>query len=176
MESKLLSLALKQGTDKCGPEHNYIPFYESTLPALPKKILEIGCFKGQSLRMWREYFPDAELHTLDLFIEHEPPTDIAGLIAHKGHQADYYLLEELRRKNFDLIIDDGSHNSRDQMMSFFGLFTTGMHYYIEDIHCAEEEFYRQGLPFNLTPLPMLNPLSIDSLGYVDCQSPIMLIK
>jgi hypothetical protein len=35
------------------------------------------------------------------------------------------------------------------MMTFFGLFN-GKHYFIEDIHCCREEFYRQGLPYEAT--------------------------
>lgn len=139
----LHQLAADYGTDKL--KHGYLDFYEKTLPRNPKRILEIGCYKGASLRMWREYFPDTELHTLDLFIENEPPTDIPGLIIHKGNQCDWLLLEELRKFDFDVIIDDGSHNSRDQMITFFGLAHPGCHYYIEDLHCCAEDFYRQGL-------------------------------
>lgn len=175
--SKLFNLAIKHQTDKA--EHGYIPFYEKTLPKAPRKLLEIGVFKGDSIRMWKEYFPDCEIHGLDLFIQNEPP-DIHGVVWHKGHQADYYLLEQLRRENFDIIIDDGSHNSRDQMMSFFGLFAPDMHYYIEDLQCCEEEFYRQGLPLHMTASGLFNVLRFPHGWYeVIKQSedlPIMLIK
>lgn len=170
----LRDLAIKHGTDKCSIEHDYIDFYTDTLPKNPRKILEIGCYKGASLRMWRDYFPEAELHTLDLFIENEPPTDIPGLVAWTGHQANYYILEQLRQQEFDLVIDDGSHNSRDQMMTFFGLFTAGMHYYIEDLQCCREDFYRQGLPVDFTADTIFRD-TVWEYSY-DCQSPIMLIK
>lgn len=145
-ENTLKELAFMFGTDKL--DHNYIPFYEKYLPKNPKKILEIGVKEGRSIRMWQKYFPETEIHGLDLFIEFPVP-DIPGVTFHKGNQCDWRLLEKLRNENFDVIIDDGSHNSRDQMITFFGLFNGG-HYFIEDTHCCFEEFYRQGLPYAAT--------------------------
>jgi hypothetical protein len=156
----LQQLAEKYGTDKLN--HGYIPFYEKYLPKNPKRILEIGVKEGRSIAMWAEYFPDAEIHGLDLFIEFEEiqvneylcsqveklPLDRAVHIQlHKGNQCDWLMLEELRKYDFDIIIDDGSHNARDQMMTFFGLFN-GKHYFIEDLHCNNDEYYSQGLPYD----------------------------
>lgn len=169
-------LAIKYNSDKSSLSHNYMPFYEQTLPKNPKKILEIGVLKGSSIRMWKEYFPDAEIHGLDLF-EENPVPDIDGVVWHKGNQADHLLLEQLRKEDFDIIIDDGSHLSRHQMMTFFGLFN-GKHYYIEDIHCCIEPFYQDGLPFEATVKVMFNySKSTEKLHFTpDCQSPIVLIK
>jgi len=156
----LEALAAKYGTDKLN--HGYIPFYEKHLPKEPKRILEIGVKEGRSLAMWAEYFPNTEVHGLDLFSESGKQTtyDLLwqnGLMnfeesrvfhLHQGNQCDYLILEQLRKYDFDVIIDDGSHNSRDQMMTFFGLFN-GKHYFIEDLQCNNEEFYSQGLPEEL---------------------------
>lgn len=150
----LLDLAIKHGTDKA--EHGYIPFYEAHLPKNPVRILEIGCLKGASLRMWREYFPNTEIHCLDLFREHKPPEDIEGVIYWEGSQTDQYILEQLRRIDFDVIIDDGSHNSIDQLVSFWSLIGATKLYVCEDLHCAKDEPYRQGLPFKYTILGQIN--------------------
>lgn len=150
----LQQLSEKYGTDKS--THGYCPFYEQHLPKNPKKLLEIGVLKGDSIRMWKEWFPDCEIHGLDLF-EANPVPDIEGVIWHKGNQCDYLLLDRLRNENFDVIIDDGSHNSRDQMITFFGLFN-GNQYYIEDTHCCKQPFYNQGLPFDMTALGLFNQL------------------
>ena len=139
----LSQLAEKYGTDKLA--HGYIGFYEQHLPQKPTRILEIGCLTGASLRMWREYFPDTEIHCLDLFEEHPQPTDIPGVIYWKGNQTDQYILEQLRRLHFDVIIDDGSHNSRDQLVTFWSLWGCCNLYVVEDLHCAYDEPYRQGL-------------------------------
>lgn len=155
----LHDLAAKYGTDKLS--HGYIPFYENHLPKEPKRILEIGVKEGASIRMWAEYFPNTEIFGLDLFgegvaqkwhleNEFDDDEDLKRRVKlFMGNQCDYLVLEELRKYDFDVIIDDGSHNSRDQMMTFFGLFN-GKHYFIEDLHCCREEFYQQGLPYQYT--------------------------
>lgn len=161
----LEALASKYGTDKL--EHGYIPFYEQHLPKAPKRILEIGVKEGRSLAMWAEYFPEAEIHGLDLFSELDENGvfaninrlggNIGKIALHRGNQCDWRLLEQLRKYDFDIIIDDGSHNSRDQLMTFFGLFN-GKHYFIEDLHCNYEEFYSQGIPEEYRPLFLFRDL------------------
>lgn len=165
-------LSIKYGTDKGSIKHRYMPFYERYLPKHPKKILEIGVLHGASIRMWKEYFPDTEIHGLDIFGENPIP-DIEGVIWHKGNQCDWLLLDALRHEDFDVIIDDGSHGSRDQLITFFGLFN-GKQYYIEDIHCADQEFYSQGLPIQFRANNLFRSLPVNI--FYDCQSPIVLIE
>lgn len=154
----LKDLAIKYGSDKA--EHGYCEFYEHALPKNPLKILEIGVKEGASIRMWLDYFPEATIYGLDLFVENDISSTYDKVVNNdtslmdrchfvQGNQVDHLVLEQLRKHDFDIIIDDGSHNSRDQMITFFGLFN-GKHYFIEDIHCCREEFYRQGLPYNYT--------------------------
>lgn len=165
----LHDLAIKYGSDKA--QHGYCPFYEQTLPKAPKKLLEIGVKEGASIKMWKDWFPDTIIHGLDLF-EEFPMPDIPGIVWHKGNQVDHLLLEQLRKDDFDIIIDDGSHLSRHQMMTFYGLFN-GKSYYIEDIHCANEAFYRDGLPFEVSVKRLSFPFTTT---WYDCQSPILLIQ
>jgi hypothetical protein len=177
----LKDLAIKFGSDKA--EHGYCEFYERSLPKNPKKILEIGVLNGASLRMWREYFPDAEIYGLDLFenkvskkweIENafDDEYGVGKIKVIMGNQCNWEILEQLRNLDFDIIIDDGSHNSRDQMISFFGLYN-GKHYFIEDIQCNEEEFYSQGLPM---PMRAAKFFRHSECAWFDCQSPIVLIQ
>lgn len=177
----LESLAAKYGTDKL--DHGYMPFYEKHLPKEPKRILEIGVKSGASLKMWREYFPFSEIHGLDLFEENDMGDVIGNILSecpiesmsmqsvflHKGNQCDYLLLEQLRTLDFDVIIDDGSHNSRDQMMTFFGLFN-GKHYFIEDLHCNDDPFFSQGLPAEFNVSNLFSDVAIANGGtiYKDC--------
>lgn len=150
----LNDLALKYGSDKSSDGHGYCEFYEKTLPKNPNRLLEIGCLHGASIQMWQEWFPETEIHCLDLF-EENPIPDIEGVVFHKGDQRDWQLLEQLRKLEFDVIIDDGGHLSRAQMITFYGLFN-GNHYYIEDLQCCGEEFYREGLPLGLTAKKIFN--------------------
>lgn len=146
MDKDIKNIALKYNTDKVG--HGYMELYDKHLPANPKKMLEIGVLKGESIRMWKEIFPECEIHGLDLFSDNPIPK-IEGVVFHKGSQTDPHILSKLRCMDFDLIIDDGSHNSRDQLITFFGLFN-GKHYFVEDLHCCDEEYFRQGLPGLMT--------------------------
>lgn len=166
----LQELAFMYGTDKGVGGHNYIPFYEQWLPKNPKKILEIGVKEGRSIQMWLKYFPDTVVHGLDLFKEFPVPFQHERVVWHQGNQCDWQLLEQLRKEDFDVVIDDGSHCSRDQLMTFFGLFN-GKQYYIEDLHGTEDEFWRQGLPRNNTAEYLMFP---DMEAIKDCQSPLIL--
>lgn len=183
----LLHLAAKYKTDKL--EHGYIPFYEKHLPKNPKRILEIGVKQGASLAMWAEYFPETQIYGLDLFEENnlmdvrfnlmEQLGDELLLndrvVLHKGNQCDWQILEELRKYDFDVIIDDGSHNARDQMITFFGLFN-GRHYFIEDLHCNHDEFYSQGLPFDFSATGVFQTLSANNAEYGDNPDDIIFQK
>lgn len=182
--TRLEELSYKFGTDKLN--HGYIPFYEKHLPKGPKRILEIGVKEGCSLGMWLEYFPNSEVHGLDLFAENTALSvlehlswnyfdyDTSRLKLHQGNQCDWQILEELRKYEFDVIIDDGSHNSRDQLITFFGLYN-GKQYFIEDLQCNGEDFYSQGLPSSMRAANLFRQLPIDGI-IMDWQSPIVLIQ
>lgn len=140
------------GTDKA--THGYMRYYAKHLLSCepPESILEIGCEKGNSIRMWKEIYANASLTTLDLFQEYPVP-DIPGVEFITGNQLDHEILYHLRNhRKFDLIIDDGSHNSRDQLVTFWSLVGTSYLYVVEDLHCCNDESYRQGLPFEMTML------------------------
>lgn len=174
MEVSLNDLAIKHGSDKA--QHNYLQFYEQHLPKQPKKLLEIGVKQGASIKIWKEWFPDTIIHGLDLF-EEFPIPDIPDVVFHKGNQMDWQLLEQLRKEDYDVIIDDGGHLSRAQMITFFGLFN-GKQYYIEDLHCCFHEIYRDGLPDAACAYDLFMALddSPTQLKIIRDKSPIVLIQ
>jgi len=60
-------LALEFGTDKGPIGHNYTRIYAKYFAPLkqkPIRFLELGLFKGNSVKMWEKYFTHAELHFL----------------------------------------------------------------------------------------------------------------
>jgi hypothetical protein len=68
------------GTDRSSAGHNYLGLYERFLASRRDQTtsaLEIGVLRGQSLRMWSEYFPNAK--ALDSTSIHQrlsmPPTE-----------------------------------------------------------------------------------------------------
>lgn len=163
-------LFIKYGSDKSSLGHNYSTFYESHFNLeSPKILLEIGVREGASIRAWKEFLPNTRIIGLDLFLDNPIP-NIEGVEFLKGNQLDHEILYHIRNDiKPDVIIDDGSHNTRDQMVTFHSLFHKDCRYFIEDIHCEKEEFYRQGLPEWYVPSRLWN-------AWNDCQSPITLIQ
>jgi hypothetical protein len=144
----LCNLAKKYRTDKGGWHtyagqncHVYTPVYHKLLKSrreTVKRVLEIGVNSGSSLRMWREYFPNAEIFGIDIdpnCIITEPR--IKCVVADQGNS--HSLLDAMNQfgsDKFDLIVDDGSHMTDHQIISANTLekflSDTGM-YIIEDI-------------------------------------------
>ncbi len=136
----LHALGLKHGTDKAF--HSYLHHYDrafSHLRAQKIKLLEIGVFRGASVRMWRDYFPNAEIHVIDIkYIELPEFLDV------KAHRADcdnedalIRLSEELG--GLDIIIDDGGHTMRQQQNTlkvFWEKLRSRGFYVIEDLHTS----------------------------------------
>lgn len=157
----LSTIAKKYRSDK--GLHGYLKEYQKRLPKRMNSLLEIGVAMGQSALMWKEFYPKAEIHLLDLFKDpdHVPFEWAAqnGFTAYKGDQS--YLTDLAKIQNqFDVIIDDGSHNAQDQIISFKHLFhnnlLSGGVYSIEDCHCNKDPFYYGGYVkrFEDTPLWM----------------------
>ena len=103
-------LGKKYKTDKA-TYHNYCDFYEQHLPSKIKRLLEIGVMDGNSLRMWKDFYPDAEIIGIDI----KQPQNIEGVSWLQINSNDIYALKDLGK--FDIIIDDGSHMTLDQQVS-----------------------------------------------------------
>lgn len=151
----LQQLADKYGSDKGSNGHQYTQYYDKHLPKECRSLLEIGVYKAASIRMWKEYLPDSKIYGIDLFEEHNIP-DIEGVEFFKGNQLDHELLYHIRNDiKPQVCIEDCSHNSIDQIVTFFSLIGSCELFVLEDTHTAKEEFYRQGLPFEATMLGMM---------------------
>lgn len=145
---KLEELVRKYPTDKGG--HGYLPHYAELLPENCASMLEIGAARGDSLKVWDEFYGknNIDIHVLDLFINKEFVSSRwcrnQGFVPHTGDQASLTTLARITEQ-FNLIIDDGSHNSFDQITSFRHLFVNNLApgglYVIEDCHCCMDPFY-----------------------------------
>lgn len=136
----------KYNCDK-GYKHGYERTYEFHFRKhknKPIKILEIGCFKGESLNVWLEFFPNAEIYTIDIFAR-TSPKDIKVLENPRVHwmkadSTDAGLVSKIWSEwgsiEFDFIIDDGAHWPKSNMLTFENLIRvlkdTGI-YIIEDV-------------------------------------------
>jgi hypothetical protein len=133
--TELCELAYKYRTDKC-PQicHSYTPFYYELFKDRRhsiKKVLEIGIgsreamahvegyIPGASLRMWRDFFPNAMIYGIDidpgcLFEEDRIQTFLCD-IHNEEHVKN--LLSTIGN-DIDLIIDDSLHGAHDQLKTF----------------------------------------------------------
>jgi len=141
----LKDLAFKYNVDKINGHENYLDFYEEYLfdkRLEIKNILEIGVLNGDSLRMWREYFPNAIIHGIEYndckYLENE----IENCKIYVGDQSDIKFLQRVVDEcqcSFDVIIDDGSHQMTHQIDSMTFLFnhvkTNGI-YFVEDVETS----------------------------------------
>ena len=154
--SRLQDLAFKYSSDKLF-RHSYIPAYERLFDGMHvEKVLEIGVgyeqlmkpflpdhvpfVRGSSLRMWSEYWPDADIYACDVHV---------SALVNEGRIRSYYADQSKRedlqqlmlkcdayRQAFDVIIDDGSHRHKDQVVSARELLSfvrPGGVYVIEDV-------------------------------------------
>lgn len=99
--------------------HNYLPLFVRHLEPVRhqvRKVLEIGVEAGTSLRMWRDYFPNAEIYGFDIDERCKKHEDdrIRIMIGDQREEADLARLPD----DFDVIIDDGIHVQEFQISSF----------------------------------------------------------
>lgn len=137
------NLALKYGTDKYPW---YTPLYHSLLyhrRATVNKVLEIGIgtpsamrhvegyMVGASLLMWRDYFSFADIYGFD----NDPEAMFSEERIHTTIDRDSLQM------TYDLVIDDGSHEVKNQIENFdyfYPMVQTDGLYVIEDVNYADE--------------------------------------
>lgn len=116
----LRHIADRYDTDK-RTKHSFILWYEQALEPIRQRaraVLEIGVYKGESLRMWRDYFPNARIHGMDNDPRRIVREDrIDTFIGDQGDQQGQESLAMSFSVGWDLIIDDGSHLLVDQERS-----------------------------------------------------------
>ena len=142
----LSDMARNHGADKGPTCHNYTELYESMFAGIreqPLKILEIGVLDGASLRMWCDFFPNAEIHGMDINPDCTAFAD-ERITIHIGDQGERRDLERIGI-DFDIVIDDGSHRVVDQIASFKFLWpNTRLIYVVEDTYSSYLKRYGGG--------------------------------
>lgn len=141
---RLTEIANKYNCDKGSvafEAHGYTEMYEEYIPSEGQfTLLEIGVWKGDSLKMWREYNPQLIIHGVDI---HPLIDKVEGANIHIGSQSDYSFITQLVMKTSpDFVIDDGSHRYSDIMSTFmfvYPLLKKGAYYFIEDLHASYAE-------------------------------------
>ncbi|MEW5880057.1 MAG: glycosyltransferase [Pseudomonadota bacterium] len=155
--NRLARLAAQYGSDKGttykgAPSHHYTRVYQTlfeTRMLQPVKILEIGLCRGlfegwkqddiPSLRMWLDFFPSASVFGVDIsdfsWYSNER-VQIFRADASSEASLRENVVNNLKGTQLDIVIDDGSHASWDQQVTFkqlFPLVAPGGLYIIEDL-------------------------------------------
>lgn len=154
---RLQEIGTKHKTDKA-TYHKYLDFYEDNLKKESiKRFLEIGVWKSESLKTWREWFDN------EVVIE---GWDINPCPIVEG--CDFKIVDQRNRKDmqknitglYDLILDDGAHTAETVQTSFSFLFPYTKIYIIEDLHapwCGSEYLS----PGDTNTINILDNFSID---------------
>lgn len=133
----------------------YLSHYQRCLSSyrlLPISVLEIGVQAGGSLEIWAKYFRHAKL-IVGCDVDQSCSAlsyDDARIAVDIGdvNQAQTYQEILNRSREYEIIIDDGSHRSGDIIKSFLNLFprlSDGGAYLVEDLHCSYWDDYGGGL-------------------------------
>ena len=138
--------------------HGYSDFYVSQLNNLKDNkinILEIGSYAGSSAAAFVKYFSKANIFCLDINISnfkyksekiHVYGIDIKNFS--KVKKTLNKIFQENHINNFDIIIDDGSHNLKDILLSlnfFFKYLTNNGTFIIEDFKHPNYYQYNRNL-------------------------------
>lgn len=110
-----------RNTDK-NTSHSYLETYESLFKGKQitcKNILEIGVQRGGSMKLWNDYFVNANIYGMDIddsphFLSEYKRINFLKINAYSQEGINYYLSKNIK---FDVIIDDGPH-SLESMVYF----------------------------------------------------------
>lgn len=136
--TELEVIALKHGTDK--GSHGYCQHYERFIGYIhlfPITMIELGAADGCSLRMWKEWMPRARIIGFDQAGYNHPEDEITVFKGDQSNEKDLELMVQSIGR-YHLVVDDASHNPKDQKASFDFLWqklVNGGWYVIEDLDC-----------------------------------------
>ena len=138
---ELERLGAEELTDKCRYRHNYLQKYEFFLrdwKEKPLRLLELGVFQGGSERMWKRYFPQAQIYGVDID-EACRAYEEERIEIRIGDLSKTEVLESLKEICPHIIVDDASHIWSHQLKALFTLFSvlpSGGVYILEDMETS----------------------------------------
>lgn len=136
---ELDKIGLETGTDKNSLQHNYLRKYEFFIKKFKNediRLVELGIYYGDSLKMWERYFPNAEIVGVDINSACKQYESNRT----KVEVCDLGSIENLSQigKTYSphIIVDDASHMWSHQIKALVILFPyieSGGIYIVEDI-------------------------------------------
>lgn len=149
---RLGKLFNKYGTDKT-EKHRYDIIYEKFFEPIKNdklNILEIGVDMGQSTMAFHDYFCNSTIYGIDLF-ERQSKEDILPYKINHGtylNRCNFIkansclpFKDKLPDIKFDIIIDDGKHTPKANMLTFqhsINMLADNGQYFIEDVWPIED--------------------------------------
>lgn len=152
----LSMLAFKYETDRCPQiKHPFTPFYYQLLKDKQEsitKVLEIGIGyremdswrsyrTGAGLYMWRDFFPNAQIYGADIDPRAKVKAQrISTFLCDQTNKKELTNLIKIIGPDIDLVIDDGSHKTKDQIFScevIMSIINENVIYIIEDVREPE---------------------------------------
>jgi len=141
----------KYDTDKNVAFHNYTRQYDALFQTYRNKhikYLEIGVYKGGSIKAFREAFKNATcILGLDINKSCKQHEDIKNnIFIEIGDATNGDVIKKITEQygTFDIILDDGSHTNKDVIKSFellFPLLNDNGLYIVEDTICYNKYNY-----------------------------------
>lgn len=142
---------VEQFSDK-GTVHSYIDFYGEQFQPVRTyaRILEIGLMTGASMKLWSEFFYLYDIAGIDLREGWNQPQPWQADLESDPHIELHFGIDSTAQQvefdePFNIIVDDGAHDWRSQMLTFrnyWPMLKPGGIYYIEDV---EDEHSMQAL-------------------------------
>lgn len=132
----LETLAQLYKTDKYN--HGYCKYYETHIPTVNGTLFEIGILDGASLRMWKDFYKTANIIGIDIWPQYIHK-DVKCILGDATKQED---IDKIDLFDLEVVIDDGSHISKDIITSFDLLWPkikSGGWYVIEDLATQYQE-------------------------------------
>ena len=118
-------------TDK-NTTHSYLPLYQKLLinkKETAKNVLEVGIWRGGSIKLWSDFFTNANVYGLDIMDSNDVWEDIKNkekIILHTSSNAynDDFFITHFLNKNIkcDFLLDDGPH-TLESMKDFIKLYS-----------------------------------------------------
>lgn len=144
-------IATEHGTDKASTHpqiagHNYAVRYDEVFSPFRHeqiKLLEIGVGGAESIKTWLEYFPKASIVGVDIVKDtniwntpgSSPDPRYTFCQGDQGDETFWKCFAATYGANWNVIIDDGSHFSKDIIVTFNQMW---QHMASKGLYCIED--------------------------------------
>jgi glycosyltransferase involved in cell wall biosynthesis len=163
--SNLCEIAMQFNSDKCpyskettsGHRHPYTPVYDTLFSSLRTQsinIAEIGIEKNDSINIWRQYFPNADIYGFEYneqYLQEAINQNLSNVYYEKIDVKDANNIRKTFQtinKKYDILIDDSTHLFEDQIrviQNSIEYLNEGGILVVEDIfrNRSEEDYQRE---------------------------------